>query len=232
MSFEENQAAAWIEISKWAHEPQAPIMGMQDGGSAGGPGSSLAYTKDLRGWLGDLLVRRTIMTMLDAPCGDWRWMELVDLGTTIYTGWDVVPEILLDCEERACDRDIKQVTFDEVNLLTTPWVERYDLILCRDFLAHLPDNQTVASVLFKFLLGGSTYLLASNYPEADNGGEFDREGGQAWPGYFEPPVNLTAPPFNLGPPLESCPEPDGPFGVLSQKHELALFRLDKAATDE
>src|ERR1700759_5255204 len=45
------------------------------GESASGPGSSLAYTHNLRTQLPDLLARFSIRTIYDAPCGDFNWMN-------------------------------------------------------------------------------------------------------------------------------------------------------------
>jgi hypothetical protein len=104
-------------------------------------------------------------------------------------------------------------------------VPAVDLILSRDFLAHLP-NEPIGWVLDKFKASGSRYLLTSHYPHATN--DFDyRPNDYTWFGYAERPVNLEAPPFSLGTKIESIQEIPGPGGVISQPHELALFELDQ-----
>jgi hypothetical protein len=45
-----------------------------DAQTRSGAGSSLAGTADLRAALGQLLRKRTMRVLLDAPCGDFNWM--------------------------------------------------------------------------------------------------------------------------------------------------------------
>jgi hypothetical protein len=47
--------------------------------SGSGTGSEVAVTAPVRDALPELLRRLGIKTMLDAPCGDWNWMRLVEL---------------------------------------------------------------------------------------------------------------------------------------------------------
>jgi hypothetical protein len=222
------QAAAWVEIREWVEDTVAPMVETETGGSVNGPGSSLSCTMSIREWLPGLLRRYQIRSMLDAPCGDWTWMSRVDLGGIHYVGWDI------DLEQIRRNRDayerkpgdyslpLRLCHFYARNILTVAGVPRVDLILCRDFLAHLPTEHIIA-VLDKFRASGSAYLLASNYPGADN--EFDYHPEHyAWLGYCERPHDLEQPPFNLAK-IDSIPEDRAPGGVISNAHELGLFRL-------
>jgi hypothetical protein len=105
-------------------------------------------------------------------------------------------------------------------------VPEVDLILCRHLLQHLPTNAVVAEVLDKFRASGSALLLVTTFPGADNSFEWDPDGYEhAWKGYFERPVDLEFPPFQLGPKLAAFDETVGPGGVIAVPHQLALFRL-------
>jgi hypothetical protein len=154
-------------------------------------------------------------------------MRLVDLGDIEYTGWDVDPGRIERCEWRIKHGDFGTVNrpnavFECVNALTVPEIPYYDVILMRDFLGHLP-NDHIAAVLAKAVKGGSTWLLASTYPDADN--EFTyRPEEYAWAGYMEHPVNLEAYPFNLSK-ASAIAEDAGPGGVLTERRELGLFQI-------
>lgn len=220
--FVTHQARAWSEIREWAQEAEAhPLIPTQPGGSWDGPGASLNNTGDLRDWLPNMLRSLNVTRMLDAACGDWNWMQYVDLSGVAYTGWDVDQGRVERCVERAQGRP--NVTFECVNLLTVPEIPRYDLILCRDCLGHF-TNGYIDQVLKQFTASGSTWLLASTYPEAGNEFEYDPR-RWAWLGYLERPVNLEAPPWEMSKAM-ALPEPEGPGGVLTEVHELALFKLN------
>lgn len=229
-SFIDIQAHAWEEIREWAQEAEAaPFIPVQPGGSWDGPGSALAATEVLTTALPALLRKYGVRSMLDVACGDWNWMRLVDLqGAGIdYIGWDVDPGRIERCRERVLTGDHLSycrpgTSFECVNMLTTEIDVRYDLILARDFLAHLP-NQHIEQVLEKFRYSGSTYLLASSYPGAENAWTYD-PAQFAWSGYMEHPVDLETAPYNLRK-IDAIPEVCGPGGVLTYPHELALFQI-------
>jgi hypothetical protein len=110
------------------------------------------------------------------------------------------------------------------NLLKKKTFPRVDLILCRDFLAHLP-NEYISAVLDKFKASGSTYLLASNYPGSHNVFYYDPEKYESpWLGYLERPHDLRLSPFNLTQ-IDAIPEQAAPGGVIAREHELGLFKL-------
>jgi hypothetical protein len=154
--------------------------------------------------------------MLDAPCGDLNWLQHVDLGPVNYLGYDIEPSIVERNQERFPDR-----AFRMVNLLTTPRIPNVDLILCRDFLFHIPTEHIIA-VLQKFRDSGSTYLIATNHPGATNNRNCPLDGGEdGIPGYYCQPVDLEADPIKLAGRIEAIRESrDAP-------QELVLFKLEK-----
>ena len=221
VGFDEYQPRAWEEVKELFD-----CSRLSNPETANGPGSTIALTLGICKWLPGLFEQYGIKTMLDAPCGDINWLRTVDLGHIAYIGWDVVLALVEQCSQRVADGDCAgtpNAVFECVNLLTVSEVPQVDLILSRDFLAHLP-NEPAQRVLDKFKASGSRYLLTSHYPHADNVFVYDPK-DFAWIGYAERPINLEAGPFLLGAPLEAYPEMPGPHGVISQPHELALFDL-------
>jgi hypothetical protein len=224
------QAAGWIDIGQFHHEYDRNPAHLRPE-TADGPGATLALTEELRTWLTDMLRRNKIDTLLDAACGDWSWMRLVDLGATEYLGWDVDPQRISTCRQRIEEGDCNFSTckptakFDTVNLLTVPEIPCVDLVLCRDFLMHT-TNEYVAHVIDKVRASGSVLLLATTFRDADNASRRWDPAQATWQGYMEQAVDLTAPPFDLGEPIERFAEEPGPWGILGQPRELGLWRLN------
>src|SRR5688572_15166107 len=61
--------------------------------SRSGPGSTLARTEHLREGLPRLLDELGVRSLLDAPCGDFHWMQHVVPHLDRYVGVDIVPEL-------------------------------------------------------------------------------------------------------------------------------------------
>lgn len=224
VEFDEYQPRAWEEVNELFE-----VSRLVEAETPNGPGSTTLLTKGIQTWLPEMFKSYGIQSVLDAPCGDWNWMRLVDLTGIHYTGWDAVSALVEKCADRCTAATIAgtathaSVMLEVVNLLTVPQVPKVDLILSRDFLAHLP-NEPVQKVLEKFKASGSRYLLTSHYPDADNDFVYNPQDFH-WIGYAERPINLEKAPFSLGRKLEACPEETGPAGVIAERHELALFEL-------
>ncbi|AIM49894.1 methyltransferase [Mycobacterium phage Ariel] len=202
MSFIDEQAAAWSEIRERFSVNETP----------NGPGSFLKHTEHVRAELPDLLAKYGIASMLDVPCGTWNWLRHVELPENLtYTGWDIEEEFVVSNQAEFGHR------FECVNVLTVDRVPTVDLILCRDFLIHLP-NEAALEVLEKFRASGSRYLLSTTHPRFVNDRPCPPEGHDDRPGYWCHPINLEAEPFNLTGRTAAIKESD-------QKRELVLFDL-------
>lgn len=235
-----DQAAGWIDIGRFHHEYDRNPPGQRPE-TADGPGATLALTEGLRVWLADVLRRSKILTMLDAACGDWSWMRLVDLGNIEYTGWDVDPGRIDTCRRRIAEGDFvspgstkdplaagrPNVSFAVKNLLTVDPVElaEWELVLCRDMLMHV-TNEHISTVLDKVRAGGTLLLLTTTFPGADNSVRRWDAAKATWQGYMEQAMDLTKPPFNLPQPLEAFDEQLGPHGILAVPRQLALFKIN------
>jgi len=180
--------------------------------SSSGPGSGLAQTAALRTALPQLLRRLGIASLLDVPCGDWRWLATVDLGSLHYTGGELLEE-LVEQNRRlhgGPDRIFAQLDLTASNLPTA------DLLLCRDCLVHL-SFADIDKALRNIRRSSLAYLLTTTFPAESVNADIVTGDWR--------PLNLQAAPFNLPTPVElineGCTEGDGAFADKS----LGLWRI-------
>lgn len=153
-----------------------------------GYGSTLNSTKTIAAALPFIIQDYHITTFLDAACGDFNWMQHLDLDIDHYTGVDVVPEIIQLNTER---HSTAQRTF-LVRNIATDTLPKADLIFCRDCLVH-HTLEDVKSILRNFVLSGSTYILMTSFPEHSINTDITTGDWR--------PLNFQAPPFNFTSPL-------------------------------
>ena len=181
------------------------------GESISGLGSELQFTHRMGKELSALIKRFGITSMADAPCGDLNWMKHVNIGTCRYIGIDIVQE-LIENNARIFG-DTRE--FRHLNLIENV-IEKVDLILCRDMLAHLTYEQ-IFTALRNFKQSGSKYLLVTTNLLKQINSDMEQTGECRF-------LNLELPPFNFPKPLALIEE-DTPFTFERGKH-LALWFLD------
>lgn len=157
-----------------------------------GLGSTLANTAEVRRRLPEIFRDYGIRTVLDVPCGDFNWMSHVDLSLVHYTGVDIDVHHLQLASKRVCSSPPKSKRFLACDLFDLVDDEA-DLIVCRDFLQHLPNRGALSAIEKLKSIGG--YLLLTSHKNSVNL-DIECAGG------FRP-LNLMVPPFDLGPPLLS-----------------------------
>lgn len=155
-----------------------------------GAGSTEEYTKSLRQTLVSFVQRHNFQSMLDAPCGDYSWMKMLEFPPGFrYQGADIV-EFMIEQNKQ----QHPEVEFCVMDITQDP-LPAVDVMLCRDCLFHFSHSD-----VFKFLhniAGGQIkYLLTTSYLDnhADNRdintGEFRQ-------------LSLTRPPYNLPAPVDT-----------------------------
>lgn len=155
-------------LSTGAEEIFGPVIRGSHWGSLdtpSGPGSERGGMERVVGPLGDLLRRHNVKSLLDAPCGDFNWMDMVDLDGIRYMGLDVVPEQVERAKENA--QRVAQpnmFTFQKGDMIGGE-LPRADLALCRDGLVHFPFADIFAT-LHNLRKHGITYLLTTTFPDA------------------------------------------------------------------
>jgi hypothetical protein len=190
----------------------------QDPESVSGGGSNLQQTEVIRREIPALLARIGATSILDAPCGDFHWMRLVELGEVRYIGADIVAPLVERCRR---EYGSEKRSFEMRNIISEP-VPKVDVIFSRDCLVHL-SYAHIRQALRNFRDSGSTYLLTTTFPSRSK--NWDIVTGD-WR-----PLNLQCAPFHFPAPIEAIVENSTEFGGDYADKTLALWRLDSLPID-
>lgn len=188
-----------------------------------GPGSRLSTTEQIRDALPGLFQQLNIKRFIDAPCGDWNWMQTVDLSGIDYLGFDISGEVI--------DSNIAQfsgegVSFAVLDITSDPLPDG-DLMMVRDCLFHLQFKHRW-DFFRNFLETQTPYLLTTSYFNLAND-DLPRNGAYRR-------FNMTAPPFNFPEPSFSVLETDAPkpddFKAWARTHHrrMGLWHRDQIAS--
>ena len=156
--------------------------------SISGPGSSLAATQTLRNALPTCIARLGARSFLDIPCGDFAWMQHVDLGVETYIGADLVRPLI----EKNRKNHGAYGEFVALDLLRDG-LPRVDIVFCRDCLVHLSFRE-ICRTIRNISKSGSKYLFATTFPAH---GANDDTVTPYWRA-----LNMQRPPIGFPPPLE------------------------------
>jgi hypothetical protein len=179
-----------------------------EGETVSGPGSGVTRASLFRTDLEHLISELGVRTLLDAGCGDFNWLPSFDLKEVKVIGVDIVPELVSANRKR--HRGV-QFRVADIVVDTLP---KADLILCRDALVHL-SNDDVWRALANFRRSGAAWLLTNTFIDHDQNPDI-RTGG--WR-----PLNLTVPPFSLPAPLRIIDERCFGYDGIYRDKRLALW---------
>jgi hypothetical protein len=155
--------------------------------SISGPGSTLAYTENLRSKLPALFSKYSFRKVVDAPCGDFNWMQHVLQATQIsYVGGDIVRSLIEDLNTKYRNDKARFIHLD----LTKDQIPNADLLICRDLLFHLSYSDTKA-VIENFISSNIPFLLTTTHR---NEGQFINQ--DILTGSFRR-IDLFASPYNF-----------------------------------
>lgn len=178
------------------------------GGSKSGCGSSLRQTEALRAALPGFLHKHGVRSLLDIPCGDFNWMQHVDLGGIGYVGGDIVPDLIDENRRRFPDVDFRVLD------LVSDELPRADCVMVRDCFSHL-SFVDIGEALENVRRSGITYLLVTHYTEEKDNADIHR-------GQFHR-LNYCRPPFEFPEPIDLIVE-QHPNPKHADK-TLALWRV-------
>jgi hypothetical protein len=188
--------------------------------SRSGVGSTLDSTRVLRAELPIALRGLQARVLLDVPCGDFTWMEHVDLSGVAYIGGDIVPSIIAENRRLHARNSRNFVELD----LTRDALPDADVLLCRDGLVHL-SFANIRGVLTNVARSKIRFVLMTSFPGRRN--NYDVADGD-WR-----PLDFQAPPFSFPEPrltiVEKCEEEGGSY---SDKSLLAWRVNDLPPVDE
>jgi hypothetical protein len=187
----------------------------RDWGSAesrSGPGSELVRTAGLRRELPEVLAELEVDALLDAGCGDFRWLAEAELPVRKYIGVEVVPELAAELERRYARPGRRFLQAD----ITRDELPPADLVICRDVLVHFPDDD-VERALAAFRSTSARWLLATTFTARETNEPIELGGWRT--------LNLEAPPFNFPPPVRALAD----LPIRDREHyldkRLALWPL-------
>ena len=121
-----------------------------------GSGSELDATRQLRRQLPALLAELGARTLLDVGCGDFTWMQHVDLGAD-YIGIDIVQAVITANRDAFASPDRHFYCMDAVEEA----LPEADVVLCREILFHL-SFADINRLLRNVKCSGARYLIATS----------------------------------------------------------------------
>jgi len=127
--------------------------------SVSGGGSTLRQTQSLVIELTKILKEKQIKTFLDIPCGDFNWIQKVDLSSIDYIGADIVDEIIEKNKEMYETNHIKFAVMDIIK----DALPKSDIIFVRDCFIHL-SYENIFEAIENIKKSGSKYLLTTTFP--------------------------------------------------------------------
>ena len=130
-----------------------------------GDGSTLTYTKNIREHLPKIFKAFEISSVLDAPCGDFNWMQhvLKEVEGVTYIGGDIVTPLICENKKRYETSNISFITLD----ITKDVLPDADLIIVRDCLFHLSYSD-ISLFLTNLLKSNIKYILTTSHVNQRN----------------------------------------------------------------
>ena len=163
--------------------------------SVSGAGSDYDQTEVVRAVLPLIVKELQCKTLLDVPCGDFFWMNLVELDVD-YVGGDIVAGLIRSNQRKYGG---PRRSFMQVDVIRDR-LPKADLVVCRDCLVHFSDAH-VFSALKNIRSSGSDFLITTTFTQRERNEDIVTGSWRA--------INLRLPPFNFPDPLklvnEKCP---------------------------
>ena len=198
----------------------------KEGVSKSGFNATLRSTKRLRAALPRLFETYQIKRFVDAPYGDFFWMQHVDLSGIEYWGWEI-SHTLNDFNQQFAN-ETRHFALGDITSDTLPSA---DMLMVRDCLVHLTFDMRWA-FFENFVASNIPWLLITSWVRPENRWVYKNGGEKSF--------NMRAEPFSFGPPVEFVLEtadslPAGEESNLETTHRgMGLWHRDviKARVDQ
>ena len=190
--------------------------------SVSGISATLSRTESIREKLPVIFQTLGIQSIVDVGCGDWNWMQRVDLSGMTYLGIDIVEPLIESLQARHTKPGIR---FQKMDVLSEP-PETADLWIVRDFCG-LYGYDEIKQLFQEFLSSDSRFIAITTIDDCEN--------QDTLPGTWRA-LNLRDAPFNLPEPV--CVIDDGKqwfrtkkllvfsFGAIEEWFPTMLARLE------
>jgi SAM-dependent methyltransferase len=153
-----------------------------------GRGSLYEHSRSVVQFVEDSIERGDVTSIVDVGCGDLTYMSKIApvvSGAVAYVGYEIVPELVAEHQRLPWG----EFRFGDV---TAPGFRAdADLVIVKDVLFHLDDEQVGAALANLAASNWRFLLLTSTDNETNEGRTFDR-----W--HFAP-LNLLLPSYSLEP---------------------------------
>ncbi len=170
--------------------------------SVSGHGSDAYQTQIIARAIPEVIDAFGITSMLDLPCGDFHWMQAVDLQGVQYIGADIVEDLIKKNQLHFANTNVE---FKKLNIIADD-IPDVDLVFCRDCLVHL-STEDVFHALNTIVNSKAKYLLTTTFSERASNPNILTGQWRA--------LNLEAAPFHLPKPIrlinEGCTQDSGKF---------------------
>lgn len=182
--------------------------------SVSGPGSDLMQTETIREEMPKLVEELNIKSLLDAPCGDFYWMQKINfIGLDKYIGADIVPEIIADNNKKYANKNRQFITIDIIK----DRMPSVDMIICRDCFVHFSFKH-IFQAIKNFENSKSKYFLATTFPRC-------LKNNNIITGEWRP-INLQLPPFNFPAPIKLIDEKCSEQNYKYSDKKLGLWKFE------
>ncbi|ARV59320.1 hypothetical protein BZZ01_12405 [Nostocales cyanobacterium HT-58-2] len=178
--------------------------------SVSGEGASRSQTQQLEAELPALLKTLQVEVLLDLPCGDFSWMQFINLPISRYIGADILYELIVENHRQYGSQNYQFITLD----LTSESLPMADLLLCRDCFVHL-SFADIHSAIDNIKSSQIPYLLTTTFPNCEENEDIVTGDWRL--------LNLEKPPFHFPTPLRLLNEQCSEGGGLYQDKSLGLW---------
>ena len=183
--------------------------------SASGSGSTLQQTQVLRQALENVFVKYNITSVLDIPCGDFNWMQHVNMQNIQYIGADIVPSLIKLNKQKYTIH--KRRTFKKLDL-TRDKLPNSDIIIVRDCFVHL-SFEDIFHAVRNIKASKSKYLLTTTFTNRKINEDSSNGGWRT--------LNLQIAPFNFPSPIEIINEEGTEDNGSHADKTMALYYISE-----
>ena len=156
--------------------------------SVSGQGSTLEQTSNVSSFLNEIIMSLEIGSILDLPCGDFNWMQNVEIGNINYIGGDIVSDLIENNKKQIHPKNIQ---FQQIDLLKDE-LPAADLILVRDCFVHFSYADILLAIK-NIKRSKCKYLLTTTFTQ-------QKLNGNIITGDWRP-INLLRKPFYFPKPI-------------------------------